>query len=46
MKTQRFKQQKQTNYKRFFILLLILLLVILFWKNAESLMEGLFTPSP
>jgi predicted negative regulator of RcsB-dependent stress response len=42
----RFKQQKKPNYKRFIILVLILLLVILLWKNAEAILEGLFTPSP
>lgn len=46
MQFNRFKQQKKPNYKRFIILVLILLLVILLWKNADTLLEGLFSPSP
>lgn len=42
----RFKQQKKPNYKRFIILVLVLLLVILLWKNADAILEGLFTPAP
>ncbi|MDP2087819.1 MAG: hypothetical protein Q8J84_00280 [Flavobacteriaceae bacterium] len=46
MQFNRFRQQKKPNYRRFIILVLILLLVILLWKNAETLLDGLFTPSP
>ncbi|MDP3353483.1 MAG: hypothetical protein Q8S44_07065 [Flavobacteriaceae bacterium] len=46
MEFSRFKQQKKQNYKRFIILVLILLLVILLWKNADAILEGLFTPTP
>ncbi|MBS3993623.1 MAG: hypothetical protein KGZ87_07895 [Bacteroidetes bacterium] len=42
----RFKKQKQPNYKRFLLLVLLLLVVILLWKNADKLLEGLFTTSP
>lgn len=46
MNFNRFRKQKQPNYKRFLLLLLLLLLVIVLWKNADKLFEGLFTPSP
>lgn len=42
----RFKKQKKQNYKRFVILILVLLIVILLWKNADLLLEGLFTLTP
>lgn len=46
MNASRFKKKRKPNYKRFIILLLALLLILLLWKNAETLMKGLFTPSP
>jgi len=46
MELSRFKQSKKPNYKRFIILVLILLLVILLWKNADALLESLFTTEP
>lgn len=46
MKLTRFKKPKKTNYKHFLILLLLLWLVLLLWKNADALLEGLFTTTP
>jgi hypothetical protein len=46
MEFSRFKKKRTPNFKRFVILLLTLLLVILLWKNADTLLKGLFSTSP